>query len=96
MAKSANSVVSSAQSVAKSAQSVAKSAQSVTPAAQSVATPARSEMSSVCPSPPRLASLTKWDNFPGYGFNLHAEKARAGEAVVGNRLDGCNCSPSIE
>ena len=39
-----------------------------------------SEMSSVCPSPPRLASLTKWDNFPGYGFNLHAEKARAGGA----------------
>lgn len=38
-------------------------------------------MSSVCPSPPRLASLTKWDNFPGYGFNLHAEKARAGQFI---------------
>ena len=71
------------ESVAKLAHSVAKSAQRVTPPAQSVARPATSEMSSVCPSPPRLASLTKWDNFPGYGFNLHAEKARAGGAQAG-------------
>ena len=32
-----------------------------------------------CPNPPRLVELTKWANFPGYGFNLHAEKARQGE-----------------
>ena len=32
-----------------------------------------------CPHPPRLVELTKWANFPGYGFNLHAEKARQGE-----------------
>ena len=32
-----------------------------------------------CPHPPRLVELTKWPNFPGYGFNLHAEKARQGE-----------------
>ena len=32
-----------------------------------------------CPHPPRLVELTKWENFPGYGFNLHAEKTRQGE-----------------
>ena len=35
-------------------------------------------MSEACPCPPRLAALAKWDNFPGYGFNLHAERNRPG------------------
>ena len=34
-----------------------------------------------CPHPPRLVELTKWANFPGYGFNLHAEKACQGEKI---------------
>lgn len=38
-------------------------------------------MSSECPFPPRLVELSKWDNFPGYGFNLHAEKSRPGQYV---------------
>jgi len=34
-----------------------------------------------CPHPPRLLELTKWPNFPGFGFNLHAEKARQGQFI---------------
>ncbi len=30
---------------------------------------------------PRLAHVTKWDHFDGYGFNLHAEKSRPGQFV---------------
>jgi len=39
-----------------------------------------------CPNPPRLVELTKWANFPGYGFNLHAEKARQGQYI--GKIDG--------
>merc|ERR1712107_747973 len=39
-----------------------------------------------CPHPPRLVELTKWENFPGYGFNLHAEKTRQGQYI--GKLDG--------
>jgi len=39
-----------------------------------------------CPHPPRLVELTKWANFPGYGFNLHAEKARQGQYI--GKIDG--------
>lgn len=30
---------------------------------------------------PRLCHLTKWDDFNGYGFNLHAEKGKAGQYI---------------
>ena len=30
---------------------------------------------------PRLCHVTKWARFDGYGFNLHAEKARPGQFV---------------
>ncbi len=30
---------------------------------------------------PRLCHVTKWAHFDGYGFNLHAEKARPGQFV---------------
>jgi C-terminal processing protease CtpA/Prc len=30
---------------------------------------------------PRLCHLHKWPNFPGYGFNLHAEKTRTGQYI---------------
>jgi len=33
--------------------------------------------------PPRLCHLTKWPNFDGYGFNLHAEKNKPGQ-FIGN------------
>merc|ERR1712130_107436 len=39
-----------------------------------------------CPHPPRLVELTKWENFPGYGFNLHAEKTRQGQYI--GKIDG--------
>ena len=42
-----------------------------------------------CPHPPRLVELTKWANFPGYGFNLHAEKARQGEISAGYKVYKC-------
>lgn len=40
---------------------------------------------------PRLCHLTKWDDFNGYGFNLHAEKGKAGQ-YIGKVDDG---SPAI-
>lgn len=30
---------------------------------------------------PRLCSIRKWHDFPGYGFNLHAERGRAGQYI---------------
>lgn len=30
---------------------------------------------------PRLCHLFKWDDFDGYGFNLHAEKSKAGQYI---------------
>lgn len=33
------------------------------------------------PPKPRLCHLRKWPDFAGYGFNLHAEKGRAGHFV---------------
>ncbi|GAB1608695.1 hypothetical protein Ahia01_001153900, partial [Argonauta hians] len=30
---------------------------------------------------PRLCHLTKWEDFNGYGFNLHAEKGKAGQFI---------------
>lgn len=30
---------------------------------------------------PRLCHLVKWPDFDGYGFNLHAEKSRAGQFI---------------
>jgi len=30
---------------------------------------------------PRLCHLRKWPDFPGYGFNLHAEKGKAGQYI---------------
>uniref|UniRef100_A0A1I8H004 PDZ domain-containing protein n=1 Tax=Macrostomum lignano TaxID=282301 RepID=A0A1I8H004_9PLAT len=32
-------------------------------------------------SPPRLCHLKKWTTFAGYGFNLHAEKGKAGQYI---------------
>lgn len=29
----------------------------------------------------RLCHITKWDNFDGYGFNLHAEKGKPGQYI---------------
>ena len=28
--------------------------------------------------PPRLCHVTKWEDFDGYGFNLHAERNKLG------------------
>lgn len=36
---------------------------------------------------PRLCTIRKWDDFPGYGFNLHAERGRAGQ-YIGKVDDG--------
>jgi len=33
------------------------------------------------PPPPRVCHLKKWDDFDGYGFNLHAEKNKPGQFV---------------
>ena len=30
---------------------------------------------------PRLCHVTKWPHFDGYGFNLHAEKAKPGQFI---------------
>ena len=30
---------------------------------------------------PRLCHVTKWPDFDGYGFNLHAEKSRPGQFI---------------
>lgn len=30
---------------------------------------------------PRLCTIRKWSDFPGYGFNLHAERGRAGQYI---------------
>ena len=30
---------------------------------------------------PRLCTIKKWPDFTGYGFNLHAEKGRAGQYI---------------
>lgn len=30
---------------------------------------------------PRLCHISKWDNFDGYGFNLHAEKGKPGQYI---------------
>ena len=30
---------------------------------------------------PRLCHIVKWDHFDGYGFNLHAEKAKPGQYI---------------
>ncbi|KAL4225571.1 hypothetical protein ACF0H5_016259 [Mactra antiquata] len=30
---------------------------------------------------PRLCTIKKWSDFPGYGFNLHAERGRAGQYI---------------
>ena len=30
---------------------------------------------------PRLCHVKKWDDFNGYGFNLHAEKGKAGQYI---------------
>ena len=30
---------------------------------------------------PRLCHIRKWADFPGYGFNLHAEKERGGQYI---------------
>lgn len=30
---------------------------------------------------PRLCTIRKWHDFPGYGFNLHAERGRAGQYI---------------
>lgn len=36
---------------------------------------------------PRLCHISKWDNFDGYGFNLHAEKGKPGQ-YIGKVDDG--------
>ncbi|GFO39628.1 Na(+)/h(+) exchange regulatory cofactor nhe-rf1 [Plakobranchus ocellatus] len=36
---------------------------------------------------PRLCHVVKWSDFPGYGFNLHAEKGKAGQ-FIGQVDDG--------
>lgn len=36
---------------------------------------------------PRLCTIRKWADFPGYGFNLHAERGRAGQ-YIGKVDDG--------
>lgn len=36
---------------------------------------------------PRLCTIKKWHDFPGYGFNLHAERGRAGQ-YIGKVDDG--------
>ena len=36
---------------------------------------------------PRLCVIRKWADFPGYGFNLHAERGRAGQ-YIGKVDDG--------
>ena len=36
---------------------------------------------------PRLCHIKKWADFPGYGFNLHAEKERGGQ-YIGKIDDG--------
>ena len=36
---------------------------------------------------PRLCHIRKWPDFPGYGFNLHAEKERGGQ-YIGKIDDG--------
>ncbi|XP_023214148.1 Na(+)/H(+) exchange regulatory cofactor NHE-RF1-like [Centruroides sculpturatus] len=38
------------------------------------------ELSEDAPAP-RLCHLIKWDDFDGYGFNLHAEKSKAGQYI---------------
>lgn len=30
---------------------------------------------------PRQCTIRKWHDFPGYGFNLHAERGRAGQYI---------------
>ena len=30
---------------------------------------------------PRLCHISKWENFEGYGFNLHADKSRPGQYI---------------
>lgn len=30
---------------------------------------------------PRLCNITKWPDFQGYGFNLHAERGKAGQYI---------------
>jgi Na(+)/H(+) exchange regulatory cofactor NHE-RF1 len=30
---------------------------------------------------PRLCHLKKWDNFNGYGFNLHAERSKTSQHI---------------
>ncbi|XP_013789123.1 Na(+)/H(+) exchange regulatory cofactor NHE-RF2-like [Limulus polyphemus] len=37
---------------------------------------------------PRLCHLVKWPDFDGYGFNLHAEKSRAGQYIGKVDLEG--------
>ncbi len=47
-------------------------------------------MSSVVPEDaprPRLCNVKKWQHFDGYGFNLHAEKGKAGQ-FIGKVDDG--------
>ncbi|WP_254461940.1 PDZ domain-containing protein, partial [Yersinia enterocolitica] len=36
---------------------------------------------------PRLCHLVKWPDFQGYGFNLHAERGKAGQ-FIGKVDDG--------
>ncbi|XP_053384250.1 Na(+)/H(+) exchange regulatory cofactor NHE-RF1-like isoform X2 [Mercenaria mercenaria] len=36
---------------------------------------------------PRLCTIRKWHDFPGYGFNLHAERGKAGQ-YIGKVDDG--------
>lgn len=40
-----------------------------------------SHSSSSSPYTPRLCHITKWQDFQGYGFNLHAEKERGGQYI---------------
>lgn len=40
-----------------------------------------SSSSSSSPYTPRLCHITKWPDFQGYGFNLHAEKERGGQYI---------------
>ena len=54
-------------------------------------------MSSLVPDSaprPRLCHLRKWPDFNGYGFNLHAEKGKAGQYIgkidEGSPAEACN------